>query len=196
MAWLVVGLGNPGRQYAHTRHNVGWQVFAPLAAAWGGAFDAAAWQKKGDAEVIETRLGNNKVVLAKPLTFMNLSGNAVAPLAKRHGIAPDHVIVVQDDKDMAVGRLRLRLGGSAGGHNGVNSIIERLGTPKFLRVKIGVGSPATGEDTADFILATFRPEEKPIIKDAVARAAAAVTSIIEAGLTPAMDRFNGATEKK
>jgi len=192
MAWLVVGLGNPGRQYASTRHNVAWHVFAPLASLWGGAFDAAAgWQKKGEAEVIETRLGTAKVVLVKPLTFMNLSGNAVAPLAKKFGVAPDHVIVVQDDKDMACGRLRLRLGGSAGGHNGLKSIIERLGTPEFLRVKIGVGSPATGEDTADFVLAGFRPEDKSVIKDAVARAAAAVTSIIEDGAIIARDRFNG-----
>jgi PTH1 family peptidyl-tRNA hydrolase len=186
MKFLVVGLGNPGRQYAATRHNVGWLAVDLLRERIAGE----AWRTVGNVETVETSVGKEKVVLAKPQTFMNCSGDAVAPLAKKHGVTPDHVIIIQDDKDMPVGKLRIRLGGSAGGHNGVKSVIERLGTPEFLRVKIGVGSPATGEDTADFVLATFLPEEKPTIKDAVARAADAVISIIEEGLDATMNRFN------
>lgn len=189
MSWLIVGLGNPGRKYERTRHNVGWGALADLADLWG-APSAADWKKKDEAEHAELRRGSEKLVLLKPLTYMNLSGTAVAAFARKNGIAPDRIVVVHDDKDMALGKIRVRLGGSAGGHNGVKSIIERLGTPEFIRVKIGVGAPADGEDTADFVLAKFKPEEKPVVAAATKRAAEAVAAVINDGLEAARNRFN------
>jgi PTH1 family peptidyl-tRNA hydrolase len=191
---LVVGLGNPGREYAETRHNVGWRVVEKLAADVG-----ARWQRssKFDAEIAEAPLAGRKIVLAKPQTFMNLSGRACVALLHWHKFAPRQMLVVTDDADLDIGRLRLRLKGSSGGHNGLKSIAEMSGTEQFPRVRVGIGRPMRRSEGApdnalvDFVLSRFRKEELATVDEAVACAAAAVASAIERGMEAAMNKFNG-----
>jgi peptidyl-tRNA hydrolase, PTH1 family len=191
---LVVGLGNPGREYAATRHNVGYRVVEKLAAGAG-----ATWQRasKFDAEIAEARLAGRKIVLAKPLTFMNLSGRTCAALLQWHKLTPEQMLVVTDDADLDVGRLRLRLKGSSGGHNGLKSIAELAGGGQFPRVRVGIGRPMRRSEGApenalvDFVLSRFHREELAVVDEAVARAADAVTCAIESGMDAAMNRFNG-----
>jgi PTH1 family peptidyl-tRNA hydrolase len=191
---LVVGLGNPGREYAETRHNVGWRVVEKLAADAGGRWQRAA---KFDAEIAEAPLAGRKIVLAKPQTFMNLSGRACVALLHWHKFAPGQMLVVTDDADLDVGRLRLRLKGGSGGHNGLKSIVEMAGTEQFPRVRVGIGRPMRRSEGApdnalvDFVLSKFRKEEQTAVDEAVARAAAAVASAIERGMEAAMNEFNG-----
>lgn len=191
---LVVGLGNPGREYAATRHNVGWRVVEKLADDAGARWQQAA---KFDAEITEARLAGRKIVLAKPVTFMNLSGRACVALLHWHKVAPEQMLVVTDDADLDVGRLRLRLKGGSGGHNGLKSIVELAGTEQFPRVRVGIGRPIRRSEGApenalmDFVLSRFRKEEQAAADDAVARAAAAVACAIERGMDAAMNEFNG-----
>ncbi|MCX6907964.1 MAG: aminoacyl-tRNA hydrolase [Verrucomicrobia bacterium] len=191
---LVVGLGNPSREYAGTRHNVGWRVVEKLAADAGARWQQAA---KFDAEIAEARLAGRKIVLAKPVTFMNLSGRACVALLHWHKVAPEQMLVVTDDADLDVGRLRLRLKGSSGGHNGLKSIVEMSGTEQFPRVRVGIGRPMRRSEGApenalvDFVLSKFRKEEQAAADEAVARAAAAVACAIERGMDAAMNEFNG-----
>lgn len=192
MSWLIVGLGNPGKKYERTRHNVGWQVFAFLGERWALDLDVAKdWHEKFESLIAETKVGGAKVILMKPLTYVNESGRAVRQAVDFWKIAPDHVIVVHDDKDLPVGTLRLRPDGSSGGHNGIKSVIAHLGTENFHRVRVGIGTDRPTGDTADFVLATFRPDEKAAMKDAERRAAEAVTAIIDDGIIAAMNKFNG-----
>ena len=191
---LVVGLGNPGREYAETRHNVGWRVVDKLAADAGATWQRAA---KFDAEIAEARVAGRKIVLAKPQTFMNLSGRACVALLHWHKFAPEQMLVVTDDADLDVGRLRLRLKGSSGGHNGLKSIGELVGTEQFPRVRVGIGRPVRRSEGApenalvDFVLSRFRKEEQAAVDEAVARATAAVACAIERGMDAAMNEFNG-----
>lgn len=191
---LVVGLGNPGREYAATRHNVGWRVVEKLAADAGARWQQAA---KFDAEIAEARLAGRKIVLAKPVTFMNLSGRACVALLHWHKIAPEQMLVVTDDADLDVGRLRLRLKGSSGGHNGLKSIVELAGSEQFPRVRVGIGRPMRRSEgvpenaLVDFVLSKFRKEEQVAADEAVVRAAAAVACAIERGMDAAMNEFNG-----
>ncbi|MCX6900326.1 MAG: aminoacyl-tRNA hydrolase [Verrucomicrobia bacterium] len=191
---LVVGLGNPGREYGETRHNVGYRVVEKLAADAGARWQRAA---KFEAEIAEAHLAGRKIVLAKPMTFMNLSGRACVALLHWHKFAPDQMLVVTDDADLDVGRLRLRLKGSSGGHNGLKSIGELVGAEQFPRVRIGIGRPMRRSEGApenalvDFVLSRFRKEELAAVGETVARAAEAVACAIERGMAAAMNEFNG-----
>lgn len=183
---VVAGLGNPGPRYEGTRHNVGRAVVDRLAARLG-----ARWRRRGLAEVAEARVVGLFVVLVKPLTYMNASGEAVAAVARRYRVAPQEVLLVYDDLDLPVGRLRLRRGGSAGGHRGVLSVLAALGTQEVGRLRVGIGRPPAGVDPADYVLAPFGEEEVSLVAEAVERAADAVVTVLHEGYEAAMNRYNG-----
>ena len=189
---LVVGLGNPGPEYAATRHNVGFRCVSLLARR-----HHLGWNRRlGHARVAEGALGPHRVVLARPHTFMNRSGTAEAALLRSYHLEPARLLVVHDDLDLPLGRLRLRPEGSAGGHQGLRSIIEQLHTSGVARLRLGIGRPggdAAGRDrggVVDYVLTSFRPEEMPALQEMVERAADAVTCLIEEGVAAAMNRFN------
>ena len=184
--WLVAGLGNPGPAYAHTRHNVGFAVVERLAAGATAGFSPGPCE----AEVALVFLSSVPVALLKPQTFMNRSGAAVAGWLARLGLPPARLIVVHDDLDLPVGRLRVVASAGAGGHRGVASIQDCLGTTAFGRVRIGIGRPEAGEDAAERVLAEVVPEESVALADAAARAADAVRCLILDGPGPAMNRYN------
>src|SRR3989449_2196190 len=182
---LVVGLGNPGREYARHRHNVGWMVVEELARRHG-----ASWKGKFSGQLAEVRVDRHRVGLFKPETFMNESGRAVGAAARFYKLEPDAILVVHDDIDLEPGRLQARLGGGLAGHNGLRSIASHLGTQDFLRLRVGVGRPGRGDrrPVADYVLSEFEPE---IDVDAlVARAADAVETIAREGLEAAQQLFN------
>ncbi len=186
--WLVVGLGNPGARYENTRHNAGQFVVDELALR-----RSERWREhKAGARVIETwlRAGGEKLVLAKPNTYMNVSGTPVAALAKYYDIAPENVIAVHDELDIPFDTLKLKLGGSPGGHNGVKDIIRALGTPDFHRVRVGVGRPSGRQDSADWVLSPFSTEERANLPILVADAADAVELLIDSGLIAAQQKFH------
>jgi len=187
--FLIVGLGNPGREYDATRHNVGFCVLDRLAAGANVKIDRA----KFSALTCLARIGGKKVLLMKPQTFMNLSGQAVRQAADFYKLPAECVIVVHDDIDLPVGRIRVRPTGSAGGHNGLKSIIACLGTQDFLRVKVGVGAKPNPEyDLADWVLSRFSAQEKKLLESAEARAADAALALLTAGVDDVECRFNGA----
>ena len=187
-SWLLVCLGNPGDKYENTRHNIGFMVADEI-----GERQRAPIQKlKFKALTNLFTISGEKVLVMKPVTYMNLSGEAVRPAADFYKIPPDHVLVISDDTALAVGRLRIRRGGSAGGHNGLKSIIQHLGTDQFPRVKIGVGAkPHPDYDMADWVLSKFAGEDLKTITEAVKKAADAVACYIKDGPDRAMNRFNG-----
>ena len=178
---LVVGLGNPGPQYRGTRHNAGFLVVDELARRWGATFSA-------DRVADRARAGEHR--LLKPRTFMNLSGRAVQAEMSRHGIAPDEIVVVHDDLDLPLGRLRLKRGGGAGGQKGVKDIAERVGAD-FERVKVGIGRPPERWTVENWVLSRFREDELGLVDDVVAAAADAVEALLAEGLEAAMNRYNG-----
>ena len=182
---IVVGLGNPGAAYVNTPHSVGFEVVDRIAAGAG-----AEWTEKRAFKCLVARcsVGGESAILVKPQTFMNLSGESVAPMVKYHNAAVADLVVVQDDIDLPLGRLRIRMGGSCGGHNGVRSVIERLGTQDFARVKIGVGKDRS--DVVGPVLGKFPPEARKAADEAVAAAAEAVAAIVSEGVDVAMNRFN------
>lgn len=185
---LVVGLGNPGPEYASTRHNVGFMVVDRLAR------DLSLSWRQAPYPGLEARGGvdGRRLVLLKPMTFMNLSGGAVAAAARRHGAGPAEICVVYDDLDLPPGALRIRGGGGgAGGHRGVLSIIEALGSRDFLRVRVGIGRPLPGRDAARHVLSPFPEREWEAVAPAVERAAEAVLAVLREGPERAMNRFNG-----
>ncbi len=188
--FLIVGLGNPGPEYAAHRHNVGFRVVDALAQAHGLTF---ARRKKMKAHTAQGEIGGRAVLLAKPRTFMNLSGQAVARLCRAHAIPPERLLVVYDDLDLPLGRLRLRPGGGTGGHKGMRSITDALGTQEFARLRLGIGRPPAGVDPADYVLSPFTPEEQEIVAEVVARAVAAAECWLTDGIVVAMDRFNRKT---
>ena len=186
--WLVVGLGNPGEKYEHTRHNVGFLTVDELAER----ARVPVQRLKYRALTNTVELGGAKVLLMKPVTYMNLSGEAVGEAARFYKLPPERVLVISDDVSLPIGRLRVRRGGSAGGHNGLKSIIQHLGTDQFPRVKIGVGQkPHPDYDMADWVLSKFTGEDLKTITEAVKKAADAVACYIENGPDQAMNRFNG-----
>ncbi|MFG6401926.1 aminoacyl-tRNA hydrolase [Microbacterium sp. P04] len=187
-AWLVVGLGNPGPRYAATRHNVGQMVVDELAARRGETFKA----HKSNARVAETwlRPGGAKLILAKPNSFMNVSGGPVSALAKFYDIAPDRVIVVHDELDIPFDTLKLKTGGGHGGHNGVRDVAKALDTPDFSRVRVGIGRPPGRQDAADWVLDAFGATERTTLPILVADAADAVEQVIGEGLVAAQQRFH------
>ncbi|MBQ2628813.1 MAG: aminoacyl-tRNA hydrolase [Kiritimatiellae bacterium] len=185
---IIAGLGNPGPQYADTPHSVGFEAVDAIAASAG-----ASWEAKRAFNCLMARcmLGGQPVLLVKPQTFMNLSGESVAPVVKYHNATPGDLVVVQDDIDLPVGRLRIRVGGSCGGHNGVRNIIERLGTGAFARVKIGVGKD--GRNVIGHVLGKFDPATRGVMDLVVAAAAAAVEAVVRDGPERAMNAYNGWT---
>jgi PTH1 family peptidyl-tRNA hydrolase len=189
---LVAGFGNPGRRYAGTRHNVGFDVLDRLATRHGVEWESAP---RG-IEALVGRWRERDVVIAKPLTFMNLSGQAIVGLLQFFKIALPDLLVVVDDANLELGRLRARAGGSAGGHNGLKSVIESLGTDEFARLRIGVGRGDARRDLADHVLATFDPEERASVAEAVDRSADAADLFVAEGITPVMNRFNRKEEKE
>lgn len=184
---LVVGLGNPGKQYARTRHNVGEETVVELARRRGETLKAG----RDSALVAEVRLGDKRAVLAFPTTFMNESGQAVRKLVKRYGFAGhEGLIVVQDELDLPPGTVRLKVGGGLGGHNGLRSISNHLGTHDYVRVRIGVGKPPNKEQGADHVLRKVPADERRVLDVAVNVAADAVESILAVGIDAAMNTFN------
>ena len=187
-AWLIVGLGNPGEKYENTRHNVGFQVIDELAERQGKPVQ----RLKFKALTGLLTIGGEKALVMKPVTYMNLSGEAVRPAADFYKLPPERILVISDDVALAAGRLRIRAKGSAGGHNGLKSIIQHLGTDQFPRIRVGVGEkPHPDYDMADWVLGKFQGEDKKAIDAAVKRAADAVECLIGEGVDRAMNRFNG-----
>ncbi len=184
--WLVVGLGNPGQEYAGNRHNVGFDVVTELAAR----AKAPPLREKFGAEIGEVTIRGERVLLCKPMEFMNVSGQAVARVAKFWKVAPASIVVVHDDLDLPFGRLKLGAGGGHGGQNGVRSVIADLGSADFVRVRFGIGRPAPGGDAANHVLADFSRAEQKELPDLRANAADAVEEILANGLPAAMNRFN------
>ena len=183
---LVAGLGNPGRQYQGTRHNVGFEVIDLLATRHGLGFDVAP----ADALQAKWRTGGDVVLLVKPLTFMNLSGPAVAGLARYYRVALPDLLIVSDDVNLPLGRLRLRSGGTEGGHNGLRSVAEALGTVEYPRLRVGVGRGDTRRDLADHVLARFDRDEQAGIDEAIARAADAVEAWTVQDFETVMSTYN------
>ncbi|MDQ0285326.1 PTH1 family peptidyl-tRNA hydrolase [Desulfofundulus luciae] len=185
--WLVVGLGNPGPEYAGTRHNVGFMVVDRLARDLGITVDRVFLR----ALVGQGQVAGQSLVLAKPLTYMNRSGEAVAALLNWYRLTPAHLLVVSDDLDLPTGRLRLRKSGGHGGHKGLRSIIELAGSREFPRLRVGIGRPAgPGHEVVDWVLGRFTEEESPLIEKAVADASKAVQVALTRGLDAAMNLFN------
>jgi PTH1 family peptidyl-tRNA hydrolase len=187
---LVVGLGNPGAKYEGTRHNVGFAAVDVLAGRHGLDWQAAP--RGIEALVATWRLGG--AILVKPLTFMNLSGQAFVGLSQFYKVELADSLVIVDETQLETGRLRIRPDGSAGGHNGLKSLIASLGTHQFPRLRIGVGRGDTRRDLADYVLARFEPEERSVIEDAIGRAADAAELFIAEGIAPVMNRFNRKTD--
>ena len=185
--YLVVGLGNPGKQYEATRHNMGFDTVDRLVED----YNVPQGGVKFNAMYGKTMIGGEKVILMKPLSFMNLSGGPVREMANYFKIDPEsELIVIYDDIDLEPGQLRIRKQGSAGGHNGLKDIIGRLGTQKFVRVKVGVGAKPKGWDLADHVLGHFSQQERELVDDAIERAADAVEKIITDGPDAAMNEYN------
>ena len=186
MTWLIIGLGNPGKRFRLTKHNVGYRVV-----------DRFAEKKKiklkrrlGKVQVGEGRIGAERIVIAKPLTYMNRSGAVVRKLIKELGTPLDHLVVVHDDLDMACGRIKIKENGGHGGHKGVSSIIEQVGNPDFLRVKVGIDKPQRPEEGADYVLAPFDHEQIPLIEESIEQASKAIETIIISGKDKAMSMYN------
>ncbi|MFG6350595.1 MAG: aminoacyl-tRNA hydrolase [Oscillospiraceae bacterium] len=187
VSWLVVGLGNPGEKYENTRHNAGFLVADELGER--GRFPIQRLKFK--ALTNAAAIGGQGALVMKPATYMNLSGEAVGEAARFYKVAPNHVLVISDDVDLPLGKLRIRTGGSAGGHNGLKSVIQHLGTDQFPRLKVGVGGkPHPDYDMADWVLGKLQGEDKKVMDEAVKRAAEAVECFLRDGPQKAMNRFN------
>lgn len=184
--YLIAGLGNPTREYAGTRHNIGYDTITRLCDEYRITLDI----KKHKGLCGKGSIGGEKVLLVQPLTYMNLSGDCIKEAADFYKINPAHIIVIYDDISLPVGKLRVRAKGSAGGHNGMKSIIARLGTEEFVRVRIGIGEKPAGWDLADYVLGRFKTDELPLMREAVGNAAKACELIIKDGIETAMNRSN------
>jgi len=188
LAWLVAGLGNPGERYAKTRHNVGAMVAAVLAEQRSGErFRKVRFMP---LDVAETHVDDESVYLATSQRYMNEAGPSYASFAKKRDVDADHLIAVHDDIDLAFGALKVKLGGSSAGHNGLKSLQSALGTAEFLRVRLGVGRPPGRQDPADFVLDPFARREQADVRVLIEEAADAVLSLVREGLVPTQDRYN------
>lgn len=184
--FVVVGLGNPGKQYENTRHNVGFNVIDELAKEYG----ASVTKMKHKALIGECRVGSEKVLFVKPQTYMNLSGETLIDIYNYYKVDLENIIVIYDDIDLNVGKIRIRKKGSAGSHNGMKSIIKCLGSGEFPRVRVGISKPEHGQDLADFVLSRFRKEEQLDIDDGIEKACKAVDSMIKENIDLAMNKYN------
>ena len=188
VSWMIVFLGNSGPKYDGTRHNVGFRVGDVVAQRCG----VKVQRLKNKALTATAELGGKQVLLVKPQTYMNLSGEAVRPLADYYKLSPDHVLVVSDETALPPGRIRLRPGGSAGGHNGLKSIIHSLGTDAFPRLRLGVGAPSHPDyDMADWVLGTFSAQDGDLMDQAAQKAADAIECCVSQGIDKAMSLYNG-----
>jgi len=186
MTRLVIGLGNPGPEYAHTRHNAGFMVVDLLAETLGATY----WKDESGAKTAKVRLGDEEVVLAKPQAFMNVSGKAVKRLVDTYGVPIEEVLVVHDDLDLAEGDVRAKRAGGHGGHNGLRSLHDAVGD-SYLRVRVGIGRPPGRMDAADYVLEPLRGERLERLMEPVPTAAQAVLDVIERGIDAAMTEHNG-----
>lgn len=182
---LIVGLGNPGAAYAQTRHNVGMWVIERAAARW-----SIRLSKRGIAQRGSGRLGSELLELAGTLDWMNLTGLPLKGLLREYSLTADDLILIHDDLDLDLGRLRIKQAGGHGGHNGIKSVIEALGTPEFVRIKIGIGRPAPRQDSADYVLQPFTREEVEVLNPCLGRAVDALECLIHRGTAVAMNQFN------
>ncbi|WP_018086127.1 aminoacyl-tRNA hydrolase [Desulfurispora thermophila] len=185
---MIVGLGNPGEKYARTRHNAGFMVVDALA----GELGPLVWRERFQALTVKVEMAGKPVLLVKPQTYMNLSGSAVAALLHWYKIELDNLLVIYDDLDLPPGKIRLRTKGGSGGHKGMISIIDLLGTSDFPRLRVGIGRPPVGGEEAviAWVLGEFAPEERPLMEEAVRRGAAAARAVVEQGLQAAMNLYN------
>ena len=187
VSWLLVGLGNPGAKYASTRHNMGFLALDGLADREGFRFNKLRFR----AWTAQWKVGDQQVLVMKPQTYMNLSGESVGEAARFYKIPADHVLVISDDVSLPAGKLRIRAGGSAGGHNGLKNIIQHLGSDRFPRIKVGVGSPKqAGYEVVDWVIGMPMGEEQKILLDTLDRAARAIPAVITLGMDKAMNKFN------
>lgn len=187
MTWLVAGLGNPGDRYAKTRHNVGAMVVEELARRFGERFRRARFIP---ADVAEIKVEGDRVLLARSHGWMNESGPVYASLAKKHRVAPDHVIAIHDELDLAFGALRIKFGGSTAGHHGLDSLVGALRTAEFHRLRLGIGRPPGRQDPVDFVLEPFAKREEADVAVLIDAAADAALSLVRDGLQAAQDRYN------
>ena len=188
VSWLLVCLGNPGKQYEKTRHNIGFMAADALEKRAGTKFNKLRYR----ALTGEVELGGQRVLVVKPQTYMNLSGEAVKLAGAFYKIPPDHILVIYDDVSLPLGKLRIRASGSAGGHNGIKNIIAHLGTDAFPRIKVGVGAPAHPEhEMVDWVIGNFTPAEKKVVDQAVEKALDAAECLIAHGVGEAQNRYNG-----
>jgi len=188
--YLIVGLGNPGNRYENTRHNAGFLVVDRLAERWGCSVE----KKQLGALVAKVRIGEQPVVLAKPQSFMNRSGQPVASLLGYYKVEPSKLIVIHDELDLDFGRIKLKLGGGHGGHNGIRDIKAQLGKRDFSRVRFGISKPPAGWDTSNYVLGKWSTDQQATVGEATERAADAVECIVGEGLQTAMNTFNTQTE--
>lgn len=184
--WLIAGLGNPGEEYAHTRHNAGFECIDELAVPAGANY----WKSECGALVAKGKLGGQEVLLAKPQSFMNASGGPVSKLAGQYDIKGDHLVVIHDDLDISPGSIRVKFGGGLAGHNGLKSINEKLGGPDWHRVRVGIGRPPGRKPVIDWVLSRPKGEAEEDFRTAVHRAAEAVECLIENGLEKTQQEFN------
>ena len=191
---LIIGLGNPGRSYAGNRHNIGFICLGYFARQQGIRFD----KKQSLARTGTGKVAGSKTILAKPQTYMNLSGQSVRRLVKKLKIQPGDILVIHDDLDLPLGRIRIRYGGSSGGHKGIDSIISELGSQDFIRLRVGIGRPAENEDTAEssddeiitYVLGDFTPDEKQTLTQVIHKVSEAIYCLLTEDITVAMNRYN------
>lgn len=184
---MIIGLGNPGKQYEKTRHNIGFHVIDELS----HRLNAPPMQSKFNGVYTVIHRPEGKVMLVKPLTYMNLSGECVRPLMDYFDVEIDNIVVVYDDLDFVPGEMRLRQRGSAGGHNGMKSLIAHLGTDKFNRIRMGIGRPISGMKVSDYVLSSFSKDEAPLIEDTIKKSADACETWVEKPFLDVMNQFNG-----
>lgn len=190
---LIVGLGNPGQEYSNNRHNIGFMCLKHFSKEHKIEFD----KKQADARIGRGNIEGLDVVLAKPQTYMNLSGKSVNRLMNKYKLKPEDIIVIHDDMDLPLGKVRIRMGGSSGGHKGINSIIAEVGTREFIRIKVGIGRPGKEEDDrsydrdiVDYVLSNFSHDEKKQLEPSISKVSNALLCLITEGLEPAMNKFN------
>lgn len=188
---LIAGLGNPGNIYSHNRHNIGFMCVSHLAREIGAHFD----KKEGLARTAHTQIEGMQVILARPQTYMNASGESIKKLMERYHLPPDDVIVIHDDMDFKPGQIRIRKGGSSAGHNGIASIIHETGRSDFIRIRVGIGHPVDNADDSDmavrdYVLSDFSADEVKIISEVIPQVSQAIITLLNEGLDAAMNRFN------